>query len=55
MHNENLMSGSSLDGEDVKNPQGEDLGNIKDFMMDCASGQVAYAVLSYGGITGYGR
>lgn len=32
--NKNLMSSSSLDGEDVKNREGEDLGNIKDFGKD---------------------
>ena len=52
--NRNLMSSSSLDGEDVKNLEGEDLGNIKDLMIDCDSGRVVYAVLSYGGVLGMG-
>ena len=48
----NLMSSSSLENADVKNREGEDLGNIKDFMIDCDSGNVVYAVLSYGGVLG---
>lgn len=52
--NRNLMSSSSLDGEDVKNREGEDLGNIKDLVIDCDSGKVVYAVLSYGGVLGMG-
>lgn len=52
--NGKLMSSSSLDGEDVKSREGEDLGNIKDLVIDCDSGRVAYAVLSYGGVLGMG-
>lgn len=52
--NQKLMSSSSLEGEDVRNREGEDLGNIKDFVIDCDSGKVAYAVLSYGGVLGMG-
>lgn len=48
----NLMSSSSLENADVKNRAGEDLGNIKDFMIDCDSGNVVYAVLSFGGVLG---
>lgn len=53
-NNNHLMSSSSLEGEDVRNQEGEDLGNIKDFVIDCDSGKVAYAVLSYGGVLGMG-
>jgi sporulation protein YlmC with PRC-barrel domain len=51
---QNYMSSSSLEGEEVKNPEGEDLGNIKDFVIDCDTGRVVYAVLSYGGVLGMG-
>lgn len=49
-----LLSASSLDGDTVKNAQGEDLGNIKDIMIDTETGEVAYYVLSFGGFLGMG-
>lgn len=49
-----LMSSSSLEGNDVTNPQGEDLGDVEDFMIDMHTGRIAYAVLSYGGLLGIG-
>jgi sporulation protein YlmC with PRC-barrel domain len=45
-----LLSSSSLTGDDVRNAQGEDLGNIKDIMIDTKTGRVEYYVLSFGGI-----
>jgi hypothetical protein len=49
-----LMGADTLMGNDVYNKDGEDLGDIKEFMIDMASGKVAYAVLSFGGILGMG-
>lgn len=49
-----LMGAHTLLGNDVCNKDGEDLGDIKEFMIDMASGKVAYAVLSYGGLMGMG-
>ncbi|MCR2747912.1 PRC-barrel domain-containing protein [Limnobacter parvus] len=49
-----LMGADTLLGNDVYNHDGEDLGDIKEFMIDMASGKVAYAVLSYGGLMGMG-
>jgi sporulation protein YlmC with PRC-barrel domain len=49
-----VMSASTLDGDRVKNPQGEDLGKVEDIMIDVPSGRVAYAVLSFGGFLGMG-
>ncbi|WP_447979351.1 PRC-barrel domain-containing protein [Candidatus Nitrospira bockiana] len=45
---------SNLIGKDVKNAQGEDLGEIKDIVLDPYYGKVAYAVLSFGGFLGLG-
>lgn len=42
-----LMSAGSLAGNDVYNLQGEDIGDIKDIMLDMRSGKVSYAVLSF--------
>lgn len=49
-----LMGADTLLGNDVYNPAGEDLGDIKEFMIDMASGKVEYAVLSFGGLLGMG-
>lgn len=49
-----LMGADTLLGNDVYNKQGEDLGDIKEFMIDMATGKVAYAVLSFGGLLGMG-
>jgi sporulation protein YlmC with PRC-barrel domain len=50
----NVLSCSTLIRDSVKNKAGEDLGTIKDIMIDLSSGKVAYAVLSFGGILGVG-
>ncbi len=47
-----LMGANTLLGNDVYNKDGEELGDIKEFMIDMASGKVAYAVLSFGGLLG---
>lgn len=50
-----FMSATSLLGDDVYNLQEEDLGDVKDFMLDMRTGKVAYAVLSFGGFLGMGE
>ena len=49
-----VMAADTLEGDSVVNPAGEELGEIKDIMIDVRSGRVAYAVLSKGGILGIG-
>ena len=49
-----LMGADTLLGNDVVNKDGEDLGDVKEFMIDMATGKVAYAVLSFGGLMGLG-
>jgi len=49
-----LMGADTLIGEDVSNAQDENLGDIKEIMIDMRTGQVAYAVLSFGGVFGIG-
>lgn len=44
-----LMSARSLSGNEVYNRRGEDLGDVRDLMIDMDTGCVAYAVLSFGG------
>lgn len=49
-----VLSGTSIIGDDVKNAQGENLGDIKDLMIDLDSGRIEYAVLAFGGFLGLG-
>jgi sporulation protein YlmC with PRC-barrel domain len=49
-----LMGADTLLGNNVCNKDGEDLGDIKEFMIDMATGKIAYAVLSFGGVLGLG-
>lgn len=49
-----ILSSSTISGEKVVNRQGEDLGDIKDLMIDIDSGRVVYAVLEFGGFLGLG-
>lgn len=49
------MSATTLVGDTVINPQGEDLGKVEDIMLDIHEGRVAYVVLSFGGFMGMGN
>lgn len=49
-----VLSASSLEGNDVKNAQGDTLGEIKDIMICTESNEVQYYVLSFGGFLGIG-
>ena len=49
-----LISSEKVEGTSVENPDGENLGVIRDVMIDKISGQVAYAVLKYGSFLGMG-
>jgi sporulation protein YlmC with PRC-barrel domain len=50
-----LMGADTLIGDSVVNTQEENLGDIKEIMLDTRTGQVAYAVLSFGGFLGMGE
>jgi sporulation protein YlmC with PRC-barrel domain len=50
-----LMKGSTFIGSDVENPQGQNLGDVKDVVIDRSSGRIAYAVVSFGGFLGMGE
>jgi hypothetical protein len=49
-----LIASDKVEGTAVYNRQGERLGSIYNFMVDKRSGQVEYAVLSFGGFLGIG-
>jgi sporulation protein YlmC with PRC-barrel domain len=50
-----LMGADTLIGNDVCNPENEDIGNIKEIMLDVATGNIEYAVLSFGSFLGMGE
>ncbi|MBZ2209897.1 PRC-barrel domain-containing protein [Massilia soli] len=50
-----LMGADTLIGDSVVNGQEEKLGDIKEIMLDMRNGQVAYAVLAFGGFLGMGE
>jgi sporulation protein YlmC with PRC-barrel domain len=49
-----LLSAGSLKGTKVVNTAGDDLGSIEELMLFVDTGEVAYAVLSFGGFLGIG-
>lgn len=50
-----LMGADTLIGNDVHNHKGEDLGDIKEIMLDTETGEICYAVLSFGGFLTIGE
>jgi len=54
VHQTKVLAADTLVGDQVVNPQQEDLGKIEHLMIDLASGRIAYAVLSFGGFLGMG-
>jgi hypothetical protein len=50
-----LISSDKAVGTAVYNRQGEHLGSVDNLMIDKYSGQVAYAVMSFGGFLGMGE
>lgn len=49
-----LISADRVNGTDVVNTAGEKLGKIEDVAIEKVSGDVAYAILSFGGLLGIG-
>jgi sporulation protein YlmC with PRC-barrel domain len=49
-----VLSASTLIGDKVYNPDGEELGKVEELMVDLEQGHIAYAVLSFGGFLGMG-
>ncbi len=50
-----LMRASQLLGKNVENTQGENLGEIKDLVIDVNNERVFYAILEFGGFLGLGE
>jgi hypothetical protein len=51
----NLISADKVTGTTVYNRQGEKLGSVYDVMLNKRSGEVAYAIMSFGGFLGMGE
>jgi hypothetical protein len=50
-----LIASDRVEGTPVRRPKGEKVGTIQRLMIDKLSGNVAYAVLSFGGFIGIGQ
>jgi len=53
-HSHQLISSARVEGTPVFDPSGTKLGSVHSVMIHKTSGQVAYAVLSFGGFLGIG-
>ena len=49
------VKASSIIGTDVVNPKGDNLGDVKEVVIDPRTGKVAYAVVSFGGFLSMGE
>lgn len=49
-----MVSSADVNGTEVFSPTGDHLGQIDHLMIDKVSGQIAYAVMSFGGFLGIG-
>jgi hypothetical protein len=49
-----ILGASTLTKDSVRNRKNEEVGSIKELMIDVPSGRIAYAVLSVGGLFGMG-
>ena len=50
-----VISASKVTGTNVYNTDGDHLGEINDIMLEKRSGNIAYAVMSFGGFLGIGE
>ena len=50
-----LIASNKVEGTEVYNRQGDHLGEVYNFMVNKRSGQVEYAVMSFGGFLGMGE
>lgn len=54
-NNARFLTASSVIGDKVENPKGENLGYIKDVMLDIQYGKIEYVVMEFGGFFGLGE
>lgn len=53
--NHSMISSQTVNGTEVYSPQGDHLGHIDELLIDKQSGQVAYAMMGFGGFLGLGE
>ena len=51
----NLIAADKVEGTDVYNRAGEELGTVDHIMIDKITGKVVYAIMSFGGFLGIGE
>ena len=49
-----VMAASTLDGDKILCTEGDEVGKVKEIMLDVQSGMIAYVVMSSGGFLGIG-
>ena len=49
-----VMAASTLDGDKILSTDGEEVGKVKEIMLDVQTGRIAYVVMSSGGFLGIG-
>ncbi|PMS15304.1 photosystem reaction center subunit H [Trinickia dabaoshanensis] len=49
-----VMAASTLDGDKILSTDGEEIGKVKEIMLDVQAGRIAYVVMSCGGFLGIG-
>ena len=54
-HPVHLLTASSIIGDKIENAAGEDIGRIKDIMLNIQTGAVQYLVIEFGGFLGLGE
>ncbi|WP_292931953.1 PRC-barrel domain-containing protein [Noviherbaspirillum sp.] len=52
---QHLYRGSKIIGANVRNPQNEKIGVIRDLILDSRRGEIAYAVVRFGGVADAGK
>jgi sporulation protein YlmC with PRC-barrel domain len=51
----NVLTATSIIGDKVENLKGEDIGRIKDIMIDIHTGKIEYIIIEFGGFLGFGE
>ncbi|MCO6047963.1 PRC-barrel domain-containing protein [Aeoliella sp. ICT_H6.2] len=51
---QHVVRASNVIGHNIVNPQGDDVGEINDLVLDPTNGQIRYAAVTYGGFVGIG-
>lgn len=54
-HSENIVRTNDVIGKEVKSPSLENIGKIREIVLDKNTGQTRYVVVSFGGFMGLGE